>query len=71
MAEEFHDDERAILKENFPALLIDRPGNSVSAMRVAAIIKGVNPFTAQIIKSAIASKLAGKALDLLPKLLNW
>ena len=71
MTDELNDDERAILKESFPTLLVDQPGNSVASMRIAKILISAKEPTIQALKSAIASKLAGKALDLLPQLLRW
>lgn len=71
MADELNDDERTILKEKFPLLLVDQPGNSAASLKISQLLKKAKDPTLHALKSALASKLVGKALDMLPKLLGW
>lgn len=57
--------DKTILKEKFPQLLVDSPGTSAAALRVSKTLKIAANTTVQAIRSAIASKVAGHALELL------
>ncbi|MPM34912.1 hypothetical protein SDC9_81502 [bioreactor metagenome] len=65
MADELNDDEKIILKEKFPQLLIDSTGTTSAALRISKILKSAEFTTIQALKSAVASKIAGHALELL------
>ncbi len=65
LADELDEVDKAILKESFPNILIEGAHTVSSSLKIAKILKPLANTTGQALKSAIASKVAAKALELL------
>ena len=65
MDDELDEVDKTILKEKFPELMIESPGTTAAALRISKTLKAATNITVQALKSAIASKAVGHALDIL------
>lgn len=65
IAEDLDESDKAILKENFPNILIDSPRIASSALKISLALKSATAITVSALRSAIASKVAGYVLELL------
>ena len=65
MSDELDEVDKTILKEKFPQILTNSPGTSAAALRISKTLKTASNITVQALRSAVASKIVGHALELL------
>lgn len=65
MDDQLDEVDRAILKEKFPLILSEMPGTYSAALRMSKILTNCASQTVLSLKSAVASKIASQALELL------